>query len=85
MAGTQGLGTGVEAAQRRGWRGAARLPRSSGVSEAGGGVGEGTPGPGNSLGCASSSEPQKLSSEKLRKSAWLSEVYTRVRQVEGNL
>lgn len=51
----------------------------------GGGVGEGTPGPGNSLGCASSSEPQKLSSEKLLKSAWLSEVHTRVRQVEGNV
>lgn len=45
----------------------------------------GTPGSGNSLGCVSSSEPQKLSSEKLRESAWPSEVYTRARQVGGSL
>lgn len=40
----------------------------------GGGVGAGNPGPRNSMGCASSSAPQKSLSEKLRKSAWLSEV-----------
>ena len=56
--------------------GAGRLPRSSCIwTEASGGAGEGTPGPGTSKGYVSDTEPQKPPLEKLGKSALLSKVY----------